>query len=395
MWPGLTERARVAAAREIERVTRAVLDGRIGETIDPTGAHTPYALSIAGHTTGMAPLLGNWIETGTVTAMPVVADRFTTYLDHARRRTARMEREAGPAFDALISAGITPVVLKGFHTARVYFSEPALRRMADVDVLVPPDQIALAESALRAGGFRPTSNALPPYKRDWIGVTVDPGVYSLELPDERTRWMLELHTSLDRIFDAGPIAKLDGERAHMEIATIAGRRMLVLQQPLLMLTLACHCSQELNGSRLLRLYEMTHIIRADSAAGRFHWDDFLAMARRARVEQFTYPALSLVEYLAPGTVDPTVLAQGRDRSTWAARHTVAHLAPAGGSLDDSGVLRQIMWMRGPIAVIQRVLRIFWPASFTSTRGVVPAWRARVRRIRSGLLTIRAPNEREG
>lgn len=392
LWPGVTEPARVAAARELERVTRAILAGENGVLIDTAGVHSAHALCVAGHTTGMAPVLGRLIESGDVTATPDVARRFTTYLDHARRRSARMAREAAPALDALIAAGITPVILKGFHTAHAYFDEPALRRMADVDVMVPADRIDDAEVALREGGFRPGSSVLRPYKRDWIAADIDTRVFSLELPDERTRWMLELHASLDRVFHPGAVAKFDAERELVEPRTIAGRSVLVLRQPLLLLTLACHCSQELDGSRLLRLFEMTRIIRQDTAAGRLDWDEVLAMLRRAGAARFSYPAFALVEHLAPGSIDPRVLTLGRHDSTWAARHTVARLVPAGGSLDDRGVLRQVMWMRGPVAVLQRVLRVFWPASFTSTDGVGAAWRARLRRMRAGLLTLRAPDE---
>ena len=35
LWPGLTEAARVAASREMERVTRAVLAGQAPARIDP------------------------------------------------------------------------------------------------------------------------------------------------------------------------------------------------------------------------------------------------------------------------------------------------------------------------------------------------------------------------
>src|SRR5476651_1356188 len=37
LWPGLTERSRVAAAREIERITRGMLAGTRGLCIDPAG----------------------------------------------------------------------------------------------------------------------------------------------------------------------------------------------------------------------------------------------------------------------------------------------------------------------------------------------------------------------
>ena len=141
-------------------------------------------------------------------------------------------------------------------------------------------------------------------KRDWIGVNVDPRVYSLELPDERTRWMLELHTSLDRIFDAGR-----GREARRRARATSRRRRslddqrLVLRQPLLTaharLRTARRSWMEADCCDCI---EMAHIIRVDAAAGRFDWDEFLAMAvARTGAARFTYPALSLVEYLAPGT----------------------------------------------------------------------------------------------
>ena len=395
MWPGLTEQTRVAAAREIERVVRGVLLGRTGIRLDPDGAHDAYALAIAGHTTGMAPLLGHWIATGAVTASASVARRLAEYLDHARRRSARMEREVLPAFDALAERGIQTLVLKGFHTARVYFEEPALRRMADVDMMVSADRIDDAESALRAAGFRPASSRLRPYKRDWVRDDIDQRIFSLEFPDERTRWMLELHTSHDRVYHPGATARLDSERDCVERMTLAGRSLFVVNQPLLLISLACHCSQELDGSRLLRLFELVQVIRADGARGRLDWDEVLAMLERTRAARYTYPALALVEELAPGTVDSRALSLGYRESTWAARHTVARLAPAGGSLDSRGVVRQLMWTRGPLAVAQRIARTFWPAAFTGTEGLAVGWRARVRRVRAGLLSLRAPNEREG
>ena len=58
LWPGLTEHARVAAAGEIERVTREVLGGQPHVRINPDAAHHVYALSVAAHTTGMGPLFG-------------------------------------------------------------------------------------------------------------------------------------------------------------------------------------------------------------------------------------------------------------------------------------------------------------------------------------------------
>jgi hypothetical protein len=395
LWPGLTDAQRIRAAREIERVTRRVLAGDRGVRIDHDGAHEARALAIAGHTSGMGPLIGRWAEDGLVLGAPDVVAGFARHLEHARRRAVRMEAGTLPLLDALAHRGIRPLVLKGAHTARVYFEEPGVRRMNDVDLLVPLGSVADAEAALREARFVAASAALRPYKRDWIGGDVDPRLHSVEWSDARSRWMIELHASLDRAFEPGVVARLDGERHDVVPLDIAGRRVDALAPAPLLVTLACHCSQELDGSRLLRLVEMVRVIRVEQKAGRFAWDDVLALLARTDTARFTYPALALVERLAPGTIDARVLALGARTSTWAARHTVERLVPAGSSLDDRGIVRQLMWTRGPVGVGARVLRNVWPASFSRPGDVLRGWRIRLRRLRSGAMSLAAPDEREG
>jgi hypothetical protein len=392
LWPGLTEHDRVAAAREIERVTRAVLAGERAVRIDPGATLDEYALHVAAHTTGMGPLLGRWLHDDVVRAAPSLHRHLLAHLDSSRARSTRIAHEVSPALDAIAGSVPEVVVLRGFHTARAYFDEPGMRRMADVDLLVAPDRIEAAERALRGAGYRPANEALRPYKRDWLAPGVEKQIFSVEFEDPRNSWSLELHASLDRIFHPGAIARLDPERNCIELAEFEHREFSVLRQPLLALSLACHCSQELGASRLLRLYELVQVIRTDRAAGRLDWDDLLGMMRRTHTARFAWPAFALAENLAPGTVDARVLALGREGSTWAARRTVPRLAPAGGSLDESGALRQAMWTRGPVSVLQRALRNLWPAAFTRPRDVIPGWRVRLRRLRAGLLSLDAPDE---
>jgi hypothetical protein len=394
LWPGVTERARVAAARELGRVTQLILRAEPSVALDPESRHTPYALGIAGHTTGMGPVIGRWIEDGRLHASTDVAGVFGRHVAHARRRVARIEREVLPAIDALLERSITPVLLKGFHTGRVYFDEPGARRMADVDLLVPPDRVSDAEAALRAAGFVPDSAPLRPYKRDWIAAHVDRRLHSIELADARSKWGLELHASLDRVYHPGAVAHLNMMRGEVEPIDVAGRPLLALSPTLLVVYLACHCSQELDGIRLLRLYELSRVIRQDRERGALDWGRVMETMARTRSARFAYPALALVNELDPGIVDERVLALGRRDSTWAARHTVARLTPAGGSLDERGVLRQLMWTRGLVAVGTRVLRSFWPAAFSRPSDVIPGWRVRMRRLISGGLSFEAPNERQ-
>jgi hypothetical protein len=393
LWPGLSEHDRIVALGEIERVTRAVLASARDVRLDPANAHTPYALHIAGHTSGVGPLLGRWIADGVVEAGTAASHGFSEQLAHSRLRTTRISHEVGPALDAIAVHATTPVVLRGFHTSRVYFDEPGVRRMADVDVLVPPELIAQAEAGLHAAGFRPASRHVRLHKRDWIGPTASRAIYSFEHDDERSPWNLELHCSLDRVFHPGAVAHLDRESTCLETMQIDGRTLPVLRSPLLVLALACHCSQELDSSRLLRVLEIVRVIRADRASGRLDWDECIAALRRTDAARYCYPALALAEDLAPGTVDERVLALGRQASTWAARHTVARLVPAGGSPDRRGALRQMMWTRGPVAVVHRLVRNFWPAPVLRPGEFASGWRRRLRRIRAGSLSLGAPDER--
>jgi hypothetical protein len=390
LWPGLAEHARVRAARELERVTRHVLAGRgptrIADEFDPC------ALGVAGHTTGMGPVVGRWLEDGKVEARSDVAAVFGRHIDHGRRRAARIAREVRPAVDALIASGISVVALKGYHTANVYFDEPGARRLSDVDLLVTPSRIADAENALSSAGFVPRGPAHRPYKRDWIGRDVDPRFFSVEYMDARTLWALELHASLDRVYNAGAAARLDILRNNVEPLVIDERTLNVLRPSLLFVYLACHCSQELESMRLLRVFELVRVIRAERASGRLDWDDVRSILRDTSASAFVYPACSLVEDLSPGTIDARVLNAAHRASTWAARHAVPRLAPAGGSLDERGILRQLMWTRGAASIAQRLFRVAWPASITRPDHVIPGWRARIRRLRSGLLTVRAPDE---
>jgi len=361
--------------------------------VDPQNGHATYALLIAGHTSGTGTLLGRWIADGVAVARQDVAVGFSTQLAHARRRADRLTREMAPVLDALDARGVKPVALRGFHTSRVYFEEPGLRRMADVDLLVPPRHIGQAEAALQEIGFRPTTPVLRPYRRDWIGPEVSSEIFSVEVEDERNRWNLDLHASLDRFFHPGAVARLDSELDHVEPIDIDGRSLLALRPPLLLLSLACHCSQELHANRLLRLVEIVRVIRAGHASGRLDWDEFLSMMKRTRAARFTYPALALAEDLAPGTVDARVLAVGRRASTWAARHAVRRLSPAGGSADSRGALRQLMWARGSVAVLHWLLCAVWPGGVTRPRDFFYGWRGRLRRLREGRLSLWAPDER--
>ncbi len=396
LWPGLRPAALAAAQVEIEGVVRAVLAGDKPRPLAADTEAAAYALKIACFTTGTGALLGYWTANAIVETSPRVGALLAHELEQGRKRAARIEREVGPAFDALIARDITPVVLKGFHAARTCYSEPGVRPVADVDVLVPPERVRDAETALRDAGFIPTT---PPhvdprrhYKRHWRAAHVDPRHFSVEGIDARSPWELDLHVSFDRAFPGG-IARLDRLAGHCDEWVVAGRRLMVPVHPLLLLVLACHTSDGLKSIRLMRLIDIVQVIRLDSIAAALDWDAVLRAFHDSRTARFTYPALALAEDLAPGTVDARVLAAARSASSPMARRVVSRLRPGGMSAGRTSFAMALMWARGPVAMLHVLVLHAAREIALGPRSLGTTLRMIAHRMLTGALSLGAPDER--
>ena len=75
--------------------------------------------------------------------------------EKSRTEIQRKLGAARPVLEALVTAGIEPLILKGSALARFYADDPALRPMRDVDVLVPPGEAARATATLSTLGYEP------------------------------------------------------------------------------------------------------------------------------------------------------------------------------------------------------------------------------------------------
>jgi len=84
-------------------------------------------------------------------------------------------REQGQVLDALASRGIRPVLFKGENLARAAWPDPALRPAGDIDLLLEPDLLEEAVSALAAKGYRPVPGERPnAFRPTPIGVGMVP-----------------------------------------------------------------------------------------------------------------------------------------------------------------------------------------------------------------------------
>ena len=338
-------------------------------------------LSLAAYTSGTGPLLGWWIERGRLEATPAAEALFALHLRHARARARRMELQLVRALGVLAAAGIEATLLKSSHTGRSYFSEPALRPAADIDVRVDSGVVQEAEASLRAAGFTPGGRQRRPYRSTWL----PPGSFSLAprsllLAHALDPVTLDLHASLDRNSFGVRRQRFDGPvaRARREVVRVAGVTANTLPQPWLVLYLACHASEGLHQLTLIRLIELVQVIRQDVAARRLCWDDVAAAAAELRCDRFCYPALELAERFSPGLLPPS-LRHGLARAAPARmRRVVAEIEPATAQrIDTHSLDERLMWARGALDHLRRVGHALWPpeVGWSLTRGWA-LWRRR-------------------
>lgn len=386
IWPGLNLDALQHAADGIGSATAHVINGRVGMLPLAAGVDA-RVFGIAGLVTGMGPLLGWWLERGMLECDETVGDVFREHLAHARLRQKRITSGVSPALRALQLAGITPAIIKGFHTGRRYFPDPATRPLADVDIVVEPTEIPRAERALERAGFTPSARIEKPYKRNWYPPDHDGRVWSLELWHERSPWAIELHggVSFEALFRNG--ARLDTRNGFGGIAHLAGIGARVATHPLLAALLAVHLSTELHSGRLLRAIELVFVARRDTAAGLLDWDAVAELLERSNAVRYAYPALALVEQIAPGTVWPTMLDRASRASTAAAKRVVLGLTPTSDIVERGVSMSQrLMWATTPLQVARRLAALVAPQPDADLRLVLAAYAGRARRFVSGHVT---------
>lgn len=382
LWPGVDVGALGPAALAIEESTRRILDGRAA-SLGRTDGSDARAIGIAALIAGMGPLLGYWIERGLLDVSGPLEVVLRRHLVHGRARIGRIRREITPALDALIAAGTAPGILKGFHTAHVYFPEPGVRPLADVDVYVEPMHAARAAQALTDVGFVAARNDAQ-FKSDWYPPGRTRRIRSLELWDARSPWKIELHEALDfgtllrhgvRLDAAAPVnGKWDALGVSLRVAPL----------PLLFVSAAVHLSSELSSSRLLRLVELVLMVRRDVPSGALDWNAVEDLLEQSGATRFAYPAFTLVEQLAPGAVPARLHARARQRSSRAAAGVVAALTPATPIITDHvSFAERVMWEPNTLGVARRILEMFFPTARVPAREMLRIYGRRLRRLFTG------------
>lgn len=377
LWPALHPGMWRGGLREIERVTTAVLRGegrpvhldlpvrvRAGSSAPAGGSLTPArALGIAAFTSGLGPLLGHWIEAGVVTADAQATSLLRLHLDHGRRRWERLHGELDRVCECLGSVGATPIVLKGIHTAH-YFPDPAVRPMADIDLLVDASRMEDAMNALVAAGYQggPADRSLRPFKGEWTPPGSSAVLRSIELTHVDNPLTIDLHSSLDRRMFGIRTIPFDSERrTHLvETADESGPGP-VLAQPLLTAFLAVHSAHGFHQLPMLRLVELVLVMGRDRAEKKLDWGALAALLDRIGATRFVYPPFLLAEKLVPGSVDPLLLSHLAASAPRGVRRLADRMSPSDAQrMRGVSIGERFMWAEGPREMLKRALDVVAP-----------------------------------
>jgi len=304
LWPDVEVAEWRRALAAITNATRSIVSGKSSVNVTYDNVAT---FGLASYTSGMGPLLGLWSEQGLLEVTPGVSATLAKHLLHNRKRQATLASIARDITAKLIGEGIYPTILKGMHTAYVYFEDPGTRPAADIDIYIPSDQRERVCVLLARLGYEPIVQRTDPWQCDWVPAGRRKEPYTLCYLHRDDPWYLDITDSLDRPLATGGRIPFDRFLPTMTPGSwplLEGVR--TLPQPILSLYLAAHISEALQNITLIRVFELVQVLQRDSHSGALDWDAFLECAKTIG-PRFAFPALHFCEELAPGVVPTPVL----------------------------------------------------------------------------------------
>lgn len=384
LWPECSSGQWARAMMQIERACVSVLRGERPAVLDGD----PVATGLAGYTSGMGPLLGLWCEQGVLPASAPLAAVLSHQLHANRLRMERLVGHAAQLASALASRRIDMTLLKGIHTAGVFFPEIGCRPMSDIDVLIRPHDLAAATGVLTHLGYRQTArNSLESTWRQNDCPHEPHTLISLEANDP---WSIDLHLSLDVCGPPGAAPARLSMAAGTAVPSLLLAGSNELSQPLLLLHLAAHAGSGFHNLTLLRLVEIVLIARTDVAGGTLSWDDFVEVGAVTGALSFAFPALALARQLSPADIPEAVVERCALAAPPRVRRAVAELRPATAHRICSPTLREhFAWTRGSRGWLRRLAADLLPQPH-SVRGSAVIHLARVRGLLSKGSTQRQP-----
>jgi hypothetical protein len=314
--------------------------------------------------------------------------RLLPLLEHnLRLKRVPLDREAGPilraaalreevrfrsfsshghaGLEGLAAAGIEPIVLKGAAAAALHYPSPVIRHCHNIDILVDPEEMARAATALSATGF-PTAEP--------IGDTGSMRfIHRSGLP-------MECHRS-SVLAPCYPV-DLDALRAQSRSAVILGSNCRVLGAGDMLAQLCGQAIQNPRGRSMVWLADAYLLIRREEGL----WVSFLQAATAMRVE---LPAVAVLTYLRDrlnAPVPESILSElCREAETTSAerRQFALESVHSGEAQRARNLWRSSSW-RSRVAILRW---LFLPRGVVLTKQLLRCGALKSHRLKLGVRTI--------
>ncbi len=228
----------------------------------------------------MAPLLYAQLKTFPAQDIPgrVFKRLEREYLNSAMTNMVIFTEFSG-VFNLFQENDLPFIALKGAHLAEMVYSDPALRIMTDLDILVREMDVSRAASLLMQIGYAP-----------WDKTVADPADHHLPPLVKRGTVPVEIHWGLHRVRVPGR-ADIVGLWERAVPAKLGSGKALVLSVEDLLLHLSLHAVQHDFESKLSSIYDVHEIIR--SSHSQINWKELEARAHRWGAEKALFLMLLL------------------------------------------------------------------------------------------------------
>jgi hypothetical protein len=212
------------------------------------------------------------------------------------QRRLRQEPGIRRVLSLLQEAGCHPVVLKGAAVAYSQYVRPEFRSFADLDLLLPADELERANTVLLASGFEVNAETPMPEGHHHLPPLFAP----------HREIVVELHSTLFEARCSFDIA-IDEWIARAESTTILGHSVRVLSPTDALLHTCAHLSY---GHRYLRypLRSLTDVL-ALTRHGAVEWTAVVRRARQAQMNGAVVWPLAVARAWLGAPVPPAVLQQ--------------------------------------------------------------------------------------
>jgi hypothetical protein len=223
-------------------------------------------------------------------------------------RNTLLYQDLGRLLEALRQESIPVIVLKGAHLASLVYSQPALRQIGDIDVLVRECDLAKTAARLCRMGYSPQGGADPPETRadGQKAVLASAGKH---LPvNHLTPFVKPPHLQIEvhwTIASTHPVRVEDLWR-RARPASIAGQETLVLSPEDLLLHLCLHACQHQFEFGLRQLWDLRAVLERHGSE--IDWSEIQLRTGQWRAARSVYVALRLARDWANAPVPAACLA---------------------------------------------------------------------------------------